>query len=156
MASLRIDDRGVIAPCPTCGKSNRLAFDSLGQTARCGHCHSDLAPPDQPVVVGSTADFDAMIAHARLPVLVDFWADWCGPCRMVAPEVEKVARRNAGRLLVAKVDTDALSDLAGRLGIRSIPTLGLFADGREAGRTSGAMPADRIEAFVRQSRPTVV
>jgi thioredoxin 2 len=155
VASLRTDDRGVIAPCPTCGKSNRLVFDSLGQATRCGHCRTDLAPPDQPVTVGSTADFDAMIGHARLPVLVDFWADWCGPCRMVAPEVEKVAKRNAGRLLVAKVDTDALSDLAGRLGIRSIPTLALFADGHEAGRTSGAMPADRIEAFVRQPRSTV-
>jgi thioredoxin len=103
-----------------------------------------------PVAVSSAAQFDDVVGRSRLPVLVDFWAAWCGPCRMVGPQVEIVARRNGGRLLVAKVDTDAVSDVAGRLGIRSIPTLALFAGGQEASRTVGAMAADDIEAFVQR------
>ena len=134
--------------CPSCGKQNRLAFDRLGQPTRCGHCHVDLDAPGEPVVVGSSGQFDALVQRSRLPVLVDFWAAWCGPCRMVAPQVELVARRNRGRLLVAKVDTEALSDLAARMGITSLPTLAVFVGGREAARTAGAMAADRIEAFV--------
>jgi|SRR5579871_1871567 len=148
MATLSIDARGVIVDCPSCGKKNRLAFDRLGQTTRCGHCHQDLAPPSLPVAAGSSTEFDRLVAASALPVLVDFWAEWCGPCRAVAPEIAKVAARNAGRLLVVKVDTDAVQDLSARLGIRSIPTLAVFRNGRESARTAGAMSADRIEAFV--------
>lgn len=148
MSTLRSDDRGVIVMCPSCGKQNRLAFDRLGQQTRCGHCHAELAAPGEPVAVGSSGQFDALVQRSRLPVLVDFWADWCGPCRMVAPQVELVAKRNSGRVLVAKVDTEALSDLAARLGIQSLPTLAVFVGGKEAARMAGAMPADRIEAFV--------
>ena len=82
---------------------------------------------------------------------MDYWAPWCGPCRMVAPELEKVAARQSGRLLVIKVNTDALPDLGERFGIRSIPTMAVFAGGREIGRTSGARPAADIEAFVAQA-----
>jgi len=146
-----LDDRGVIVSCAACGKPNRLVFDRLGLKTRCGHCHQDLPPPAEPVAVGSTAEFDALVGRSRLPVLVDFWADWCAPCRMVAPQVELVARKNSGRLLVAKVDTEAVSDLASRLAIRSIPTLAVFAGGHEARRTAGAMPADQIEAFVAEA-----
>jgi thioredoxin 2 len=110
-----------------------------------------LPAPAEPTEVPSSSEFDAVVGQSRLPVLVDFWAAWCGPCRMVAPEVAKVAGRNRGRMLVVKVDTEAVPDLSARLGIRSIPTLAVFHAGRELARTAGAMEADRIEAFVRQA-----
>ncbi len=151
MSALRFDDRGVVTPCPSCGRANRLAFDRLGQDSRCGQCQTPLSPPAAPIEVGSTAEFDALVAHASLPVVVDFWAPWCGPCRMVAPELEKVAARLAGRVVVAKVNTDVLDDLGQRYGIRSIPTMAVFSAGREAARTTGARPAADILAFIDQS-----
>jgi thioredoxin 2 len=95
--------------------------------------------------------FDRVLANASTPVVVDYWAPWCGPCRMVAPELMKVGARRAGQWLVVKVNTDALSDLGQRYGIRSIPTLAVFSGGREVARTAGARPAADIEAFVAQA-----
>lgn len=151
MATLRTDARGVVVICRACGQANRLAFDKLGETTRCGRCQADLPAPGEPVDVRQSADFDAMVRSSRLPVLVDFWAAWCGPCRMVAPEIAKVAAAHQGEWLVAKVDTEALQDLAARLQIQSIPTMAVFHRGLVAGRTAGAMPAPQIEGFVRQS-----
>jgi thioredoxin 2 len=107
-----------------------------------------LAPPGAPIDIGRTADFDRLVAAASIPVVVDYWAPWCGPCRMVAPELQKVAARQAGRLLVVKVNTDQLTELGDRFGIRSIPTMAVFAGGREVARTAGARPAEDIERFV--------
>jgi thioredoxin 2 len=148
MSHLRTDNRGVVVACASCGQNNRLLFDRLGEVTRCGRCQAALPAPVSPVDVGSTADFDALVQRSRLPVLVDFWAAWCGPCRVVGPQVEIVAKRNSGRWLVAKVDTEAVSDLASRMNIRSIPTLAVFWRGKEAARTAGAMSADEIERFV--------
>ena len=98
------------------------------------------------MALSSGADFDALIRDSPLPVLVDFWAAWCGPCRAVAPELERLASERAGHVVVAKVDTEALPDVAGRFGIRGIPTMVLFRGGSEAARVSGAMPAEAIAA----------
>ncbi len=151
MTQLAVDDRGVLVSCPSCGRKNRLAYDRLSDAVRCGQCKTPLGAPAEPFEVGSSADFDRVIAHASLPVVVDYWAPWCGPCRAVAPELVKVAARAAGRWLVVKVNTDALTDLGDRFGIRSIPTMAVFSGGREVGRTAGARPAADIEAFVQQT-----
>ena len=146
--NLQSDNRGLIVACPACGTKNRLVYERFGQAVRCGHCKQTLSAPGAPIEMTSSAQFDELIAHATVPVVVDYWAPWCGPCRMVAPELEKVAARQAGRALVVKVNTDQLTDLGDRFGIRSIPTLAVFAGGREVARTTGARPADEIERFV--------
>jgi thioredoxin 2 len=146
MSDLQLDDRGFIIGCPSCGQRNRVAFST--REARCGRCKSALPPPSQPIEVPDARAFDALVRDARQPVVVDFWAPWCGPCRMVAPELARVAASNAGRFVVVKVNTDALPDLGERFRIQSIPTMAVFAGGKEVARTSGAMPAPQIENFV--------
>jgi thioredoxin 2 len=148
MATGTLDDRGIIVPCAHCGRQNRFKYEHLGHAVRCAACKTPLAAPADPIEVDSSAHFDALVAHSSLPVVVDYWAPWCGPCRMVAPEIQKLAARQAGRWLVVKVNTEALSDLGERFGIRSIPTLAVFGEGRELARTSGARPASEIEKFV--------
>jgi thioredoxin 2 len=140
------DDRGVILSCPGCGKQNRVPFGA--REARCAACHTTLPAVSEPIEIPSVTAFDEAIRKSSLPVVVDFWAPWCGPCRMVAPELQKVAASNAGKYLVVKVNTDALPELGERFNIRSIPTMAVFAGGREVARTAGARPAADIEAFV--------
>ena len=155
MATGTLDDRGIIVACPHCGQKNRFAFERLGQAVRCAACKTTLSPLAEPIEVDSSAHFDALVAQASLPVVVDYWAPWCGPCRMVAPELQKVAARQAGRVLVVKVNTEDLNELGQRFGIRSIPTMAVFAGGREVGRTSGARPASDIEKFVESATQNV-
>jgi thioredoxin 2 len=146
-----LDDRGIVVACTNCGKKNRLAFDKLDGAVRCGECKQPLASLNVPVELRSSADFDRIVAQSSVPVLVDYWAPWCGPCRMVAPELEKVAARQSGKLLVVKVNTDELGDLGERFNIRSIPTLAVFVNGREAARVAGARQASDVEAWVQQT-----
>ena len=155
MSAASLDSRGVIIPCSHCGQKNRVAYERLGDEVRCASCKTAMPSPADPIEVGSSADFEALIARSSLPVIVDYWAPWCGPCRMVAPELQKVAARQAGRFLVVKVNTDELPDLGERFRIRSIPTMAVFAGGREVARTSGARPAHDIEAFVEQATSKV-
>jgi len=146
MSDIQLDDRGFIMTCQSCGQKNRVPYSS--HETRCGKCKAAMRSPAEPIEVSSVETFDALIRSAGHPVVVDFWAPWCGPCRMVAPEIAKVAESNAGRLIVVKVNTDALPELGERYRIRSIPTMAIFEGGRETARTSGAMPAAQIENFV--------
>jgi thioredoxin 2 len=134
----------MIVQCSGCSRSNRLPAARLRDRAKCAACKAQLLPVNRPMAVNSSADFDELLRDSPAPVLVDFWAAWCGPCRTVAPELEKIAGERAGRVVVAKVDTEALPDVAARFGIRSIPTMIVFRNGKEAKRLSGAMPASAI------------
>ncbi len=146
MSSLGIDGRGFIVACPSCGQKNRLPFSA--RDARCGNCKTTLPVVSEPVELPTADAFDALVQRSPHPVVVDFWAPWCAPCRMVAPELVRVAKTHAGRFVVAKVNTDALPELSDRFSIRSIPTMAVFQGGREISRTAGAMPAPQIEAFI--------
>src|ERR1051325_9077911 len=123
MSTIQLDERGVLIKCAQCGQRNRMPYESLDQNFRCGKCETQFHAPNQPVDVISEAAFDALTRRSALPVLVDFWAPWCGPCKMVAPELSKVAGELAGRCLIAKVNTDQLQSLAQRFRISSITTL---------------------------------
>lgn len=148
MTSAALDDRGVVTQCASCGQKNRQVFGQLGDTMRCGKCRTELPPAAVPVHVPSAAAFDALVRASSLPVLVDFWAPWCGPCRMVAPELDRVAQAEAGRLIVAKVNTEDLPMVGDRFAVRSIPTMAVFDGGAEVGRDVGAQPASAIQEFV--------
>jgi thioredoxin 2 len=141
------DRQGVIVSCPSCGKSNRLRFPMLGKTIRCGSCRTNLPALAVPVDIADAAAFDAASRDSGLPLLVDFWAPWCGPCRMVAPELERLAKSSAGRYLIVKVNTDVVTEIAERFIVRSIPTLALVFHGREIDRITGVRPASEIDAF---------
>ena len=148
MSTLQSDRQGILARCSSCGRTNRLRYAHLDRTIRCGNCHANLPPPAEPVEAPDVATFDGMLHGSPVPVVVDFWAPWCGPCRMMAPELESAARSMAGKALVIKVNTDGLPELGERFRIMSIPTLALFRHGREISRLSGVRPATEIEALV--------
>jgi len=147
---MQLDSSGVLMTCPSCKTTNRIRFAGLERTSKCGRCQTGLPLVNAPIEVASAADFDSATKNASVPVVVDFWAAWCGPCRMVAPEITKVAEHLAGKALVLKVDTDANGELSSRFEIRSIPTIAVFHHGKEINRASGVRPAAAIEAMVAQ------
>lgn len=138
----------VTVRCGFCLKLNRVDLARAADRPTCGDCGKPMLL-DRPVKVAQE-DFDKTVLGADVPVLVDFYADWCAPCRMVAPFVDEIAQEQIGKMLVAKVDTDAAPEVAARYGIRSIPTLIVFDDGEEVDRSIGFEP-ERVKALVEKS-----
>jgi thioredoxin 2 len=135
--------------CTHCRATNRVPDERLGQDPVCGRCGQALL--DGTPVALTDANFDAVTARTELPVVVDFWAAWCGPCRQMAPQFEQAARQLKGRALLVKVDSDANPQTAARFAIRSIPTLVKLDRGRETKRLAGALPAAQIVGWVAQA-----
>ena len=142
--------RKAVLPCTACGKLNRVDLSRADSQPKCGTCRAPLVL-DAPVVL-TDANFDTVIANSSVPVMVDFYADWCGPCKMMAPVFADLAKRQRGQALVAKVDTDRNPEVATRFAIRSIPTITLMKDGKEVARQVGAVPIGQLEQMVISAR----
>jgi thioredoxin 2 len=137
----------MIVTCPSCGQKNRLRLDRLPAGGECGKCQAALSAPDYPVDA-DPALFDAVLGASPLPVLVDFWAPWCGPCLRAAPEVAKAAKALGGQALVLKVNTEAHPAIAARFGIQGIPYFAVFRGGQKVAEQTGLVGAPQLQALV--------
>jgi len=140
-------------PCPSCGALNRVPGQRLGDGPKCGKCRAPLIS-GQPII-GTDQNFRRFVDKRDLPVVVDFWATWCGPCQQFAPVFTQVATEMATRALFLKLDTEANQQTAASFKIRSIPTLMLFHHGREVARLSGALPKPQFVQWLNQQLPSL-
>lgn len=137
----------MIRTCDSCGAKNRIPANHLADTGHCGSCKAELPPVSQPIDADG-ALFDEVVKAARVPVLVDFWAAWCGPCRMAAPEVSALATEMAGQAVVLKVDTESHPEIASRYRVQGIPNFIVFRNGQVAFQQAGAAPRAQMRRWL--------
>jgi thioredoxin 2 len=140
----------MIVSCKQCGQKNRVPAKHLSDTGRCGNCKNALPAASEPLRP-DVAEFDEIVAQSKVPVLVDFWAEWCGPCKRAAPEVERTAANSAGRALVLKVDTEQYPQLAARYNVRGIPNFVVFHNGKLVMQQAGLVGHDVMESWLKSA-----
>jgi thioredoxin 2 len=140
----------MILTCPNCGKKNRSPAERLADVGRCGNCKTQISPVTKPIDADAEI-FSEITSGAKVPVLVDFWAAWCSPCRMAAPEVEKTAAEMAGRALVLKVDTERSPEIAARYGVQSIPNFVVLKGGRIVHQQPGVVPSTQMKQWLERA-----
>lgn len=145
---IELEGGKVLRTCAACGRSNRVPLGKLAEAGRCGACQADLAPQSEPLDVDEPT-FDAIVASAQVPLLVDFWAAWCGPCRSAAPHVARAAQENAGSALVLKVNSDENPTLAARYRVQGIPNFVVIRGGEVVRQQAGLVDSRTLSSWLR-------